>query len=60
MPIAPAMAMPAAIICSASSHKADKAKPRRALLQSIEYVLEHALAGMSKKKRLSRKNANEN
>ena len=32
----------------ASSHKADKAKPRRALRQSIENVLEHAKGGMSK------------
>lgn len=29
-------------------HKADKAKPRRALLQSIENVLEHTFAGVSK------------
>ena len=33
---------------SASSHKADKAKPCGALLQSIENVLEHTLAGVSK------------
>ena len=33
---------------SASSHKADKAKPCRALLQSIENVLEHAKGDMSK------------
>ena len=33
---------------SSSSHKADKAKPHRALLQSIENVLEHTLAGVSK------------
>ena len=33
---------------SASRHKADKAMPCRALLQSIENVLEYTLAGVSK------------
>lgn len=45
---------------SACGHKADKAKPRRALLQSIENVLEHTLAGVSKYSGILRQKANEN